>query len=98
MHSFNAPTARPMHAMRADALFQELDGRELRTGFSRWRASVLGIHMDGDDAWIQLSLVGPSNCSVVLHLLPTAAISGAIDALTSWLARAAPDRPRVVEA
>jgi hypothetical protein len=80
---------------RAEHLFAELDGYDIRSGTSRWLACVLGIHTERDETWVQLSLVGPSPCSVVVHLLPRTTARDAIDAITSWLA--SPDRPRIVQ-
>ena len=85
----------PIQDTRADALIEALDGRHFLSEGSHWRAWVLGVHMDGDDAWVQLSLVGPVECTVVLHVLPTVEIDQATLAVHSWLGSAV--RPRVIE-
>ena len=87
----------PVQDTRADALIEALDGRAFLSGGANWRAWVLGVHMDGDDAWVQLSLVGPVESSVVLHVLPTVEIDQATLAVHSWLGSASAIRPRVIE-
>lgn len=70
---------------RAESLFGELDGCDIHSGSGYWVACVLGIHVDRDEAWIQLSLVGETPCSLVVHLLPATTGRQAIGAITLWL-------------
>lgn len=82
---------------RVDTLFEELDGRDIYCGTSHWLTCVLGIHTEGDEAWVQLSLAGESSWSLVVHLLPRATGRQAIAAIDSWLDRRPADRPRIME-
>ena len=84
-------------ATRAESLFGELDGCDIRGGTGDWVACVLGIHVDRDEAWIQLSLAGETPCSLVVHLLPAATGRQAIGAIGSWLDCRPFDRPGILE-
>jgi len=82
---------------RAEALFAELDGCDIRSGLGYWVACVLGIHVDRDEAWIQLSLVGETHCSLVVHLLAAATGQQALGAIKSWLDCPPLTRPAILE-
>jgi hypothetical protein len=43
-------------SIRVQQLFHELDGREIVTGTSTCLTRVQGIHVDDDNAWIQLAV------------------------------------------
>jgi hypothetical protein len=82
---------------RAESLFGELDGCDIHSGIGDFVACVLGIHVDRNEAWIQLSLVGVHPCSLVVHLLPAATGRETIGAISLWLDRAPIDRPAILE-
>jgi hypothetical protein len=82
---------------RAESLFGELDGCDIHSGTGYWVACVLGIHVEQNEAWIQLSLVGVPSCSLVVHLLPAATGRQTIGAIGLWLDRAPVDRPAILE-
>ena len=58
---------------------------------------MIGVHMAGDNAWVQLALVGRVNYDVVLHLRPTVPIRGATAAVTFWLKQASHGRQSGLE-
>jgi hypothetical protein len=80
---------------RAERLFAELDGLDIRSAASRWFACVHGIHTERDEAWVQLSFIGQVPCTVVVHLLPRTTARQAIAAITAWVNSS--DRPRIIE-
>ena len=51
----------------ADRWFQTLDHRQIDVGTHRWTARVVGIHTEGNEAWIQLA-TGRQDRNLVLHL------------------------------
>jgi hypothetical protein len=87
----------PEPLTRAEHLFGELDGCEIHSAAGQWVAAVLGIHVDRNEAWIQLSLDGDPPCSLVVHLLPAATGRQTIGAISLWLDRAPLDRPAILE-
>jgi hypothetical protein len=52
----------------ADRWFQTLDHRQIDVGKRRWTARVMGIHLDGREAWIQIAAGRAQERSLVLHL------------------------------
>lgn len=55
----------PSHA---DDLFAELDHRRIGEGAASWLTEVAAIHMERQEAWVQVAPVGQSSRSVILHL------------------------------
>jgi hypothetical protein len=82
---------------RAESLFAELDGCDIRSGSKYWVARVLGIHLDRGETWIQLSLVGETSCSLVVHLLAGTTGHQAVGAISLWLECAPIERPAMLE-
>ena len=88
----------PSEAMtRAESLFGELDGCDIRSRTGYWVACVLGIHVDRDQAWIQLSLAGEAPCSLVVHLSPATTVRQAIGEISVWLDCPPRHRPPILE-
>ncbi len=52
----------------ADRWFQTLDQRQIDVGKRRWTARVIGVHLDGKEAWIQIAAGRAQERSLVLHL------------------------------
>jgi hypothetical protein len=52
----------------ADRWFQTLDQRRIDVGKRRWTARVMGIHLDGKEAWIQIAAGPAQEKTLVLHL------------------------------
>ena len=52
----------------ADRWFQTLDHRQIDIGARRWTARVMGIHLDGHEAWIQIATGRAQEKNLVLHL------------------------------
>ena len=52
----------------ADRWFQTLDQRQIDVGTRRWTARVMGIHLDGQEAWIQIAAGRTQEKNLVLHL------------------------------
>jgi hypothetical protein len=52
----------------ADRWFQTLDHRQIDVGTRRWTARVMGIHLDGQEAWIQIAAGRAQDKNLVLHL------------------------------
>jgi len=52
----------------ADRWFQTLDQRQIDIGTRRWTARVMGIHLDGQEAWIQIAAGRAQEKNLVLHL------------------------------
>lgn len=52
----------------ADRWFQTLDQRRIDVGKRRCTARVMGIHLDGMEAWIQIAAGRAQERNLVLHL------------------------------
>ena len=52
----------------ADRWFQTLDQRRIDVGKRRWTARVTGIHLEGKEAWIQITAGPAQEKNLVLHL------------------------------
>ena len=52
----------------ADRWFQTLDQRRIDVGKRRWTARVMGIHLEGKEAWIQIAAGPAQEKNLVLHL------------------------------
>jgi len=52
----------------ADRWFQTLDHRQIDVGTRRWTARVMGIHLEGQEAWIQIAAGRAQEKNLVLHL------------------------------
>jgi len=52
----------------ADRWFRTLDQRQIDVGTRRWTARVMGIHLDGQEAWIQIATGRTQEKTLVLHL------------------------------
>ena len=81
---------------RAESLFRELDGCEIHVGTSRHVAYVFDFHVDDDEAWVQLLLVGQPSSELVLHLSSGATMCGVVAALRAWLMTRPSNRLHVV--
>ena len=68
----------------ADRLFAKLDNREIKGAPYEWTAQVLGVHMVGSDAWVQVASASEPSCAVLLHLSPRATADHALAALQAW--------------
>jgi len=83
--------------IRAERLFGDLDGCDICSANGTWVACVLGIHVEGNEAWVQLSLVGEAPCSLVVHLHSGATSREAIGAISVWLDCPPIDRSTILE-
>jgi hypothetical protein len=60
--------------------FQILDGRLISSRDRTWIVRVNGIHVDGDDVWVQITR-GNNASALLLHLGPHAEIADVTAAL-----------------
>jgi hypothetical protein len=80
----------------ADRLFAELDHRAIEGVSYSWVAQVLGVHMVGSEAWVQVASAHDPLCNVMLHLSPRATADHALAALQAWSVAPAAERNGVV--
>jgi hypothetical protein len=80
----------------ADRLFAELDNRAVNSAPYAWIAQVLGVHMIGTEAWVQVGSASEPLCSVMLHLSPHATADQALAALRAWSGTPLAERDSVV--
>jgi hypothetical protein len=79
----------------ADRWFHTLDHRQINVGRRRWTARVIGIHLEGTEAWIQIAAGRAQQPSLVLHLSGWTTIDQVMAAMK---ARSVDDRayPRII--
>lgn len=63
--------------------FDALDRRQIHVGRRRWAVRVLGIHLDGGQAWIQMAAGPAQKMSLVLHVSGWTTIDQALAAMRS---------------
>ena len=97
-----APTAddhieRQGPASPADDLFAELDHRQIGEGAVSWLTEVAAIHMERQEAWVQVAPVGQSSRSVILHLSTQVTAKHALATLAKlWSTMADEAAPQVI--
>ncbi len=67
-----------------DRWYRALDHRRITVGARRWRALVTGIHVHGNNLWIQISHADNSNESLVLCVPRETSIGSATTAESPW--------------
>ena len=68
-----------------DKWYQALDGRRINVGPRCWRALVSGIHVHGNNLWIQIAHADNSNESLVLCVPREIGIDSVIAAESPWI-------------
>jgi hypothetical protein len=81
----------------ADMLFARLDSQRISGDAATWITEVLGIFVDGSDAWIQVARAGHPLTNVVLRMSLRGNIERALTALKIWTDFPLESRPLVVE-
>ena len=67
-----------------DRWYRALDYRRITVGTQYWLALVSGIHVHGNNLWIQISRADNSDESLVLHVSRETSIDSAIAAVRAW--------------
>lgn len=80
-----------------DRLYQALDGLPLRASHDWWHVRLYSVMDEGDERWIQASLIGEPSYSVLLHLRPGCDATDSVRCIQEWLRRSAAWRRRVIE-
>ena len=73
------------------AWFDVLDQRRFTVGHERLTAQVTGIHVVGDDTWIQLEFTEDQRRSLLLQLTPDTGVGAAVKAIENSLRRRSSD-------
>lgn len=78
--------SRPIHEQQASISgahewFEALDQRVIGRGSTRWVASVLRVHGDDREWWIDVARAGDPSANVVLRLSRRATVFSAVAAL-----------------
>ena len=68
----------------ADALFAALDQTPIGDGLDRWTATVLRIHADERDWWVDVATSSDNSVNVILQLSQRASAAHAVAALRTW--------------
>jgi hypothetical protein len=89
-------TVRP-RLSREDALFAELDHRKIGRGATSWTVEVYGIHVEKNQAWIQVAPSRDAASSVLLHIPASCSSNHALAALEAWGQESPETRSRVIE-
>ena len=74
----------PLSLSEADALFAAIDQQVIARGNEQWLASVLRIHADERDWWIDVATAADASVSVVLRVSRRATAAHAVAALHEW--------------
>ena len=64
-----------------DAWLAALDRKVVGTGSSRWIVSVLGVHVVGAEAWIQIARDNDPDDTLVLHVGSATTVAAVLTAL-----------------
>jgi hypothetical protein len=81
-----------------DRLFHELDNRRIGIGSESWVAQVFGIHLIGEEGWLQIASREEPWRSVVVHVRPETTAGHVALALARWAECTADDRPFLIDA
>jgi hypothetical protein len=92
----HARTVRP-RLSREDALFTELDHRRVGNGPDSWIVEIYGIHVEKNQAWIQIAPSTDASSSVLLHIPASCSAHHALAALEAWAEEPRETRSRVIE-
>jgi hypothetical protein len=91
------PSERPGPASPADDLFAALDHRQIGEGAVSWLTEVAAIHMERQEAWVQVAPVGQSSRRVILHLSRQVTAKHALATLAKlWSTMADETVPQVI--
>ncbi len=67
-----------------DRWYRALDYRRITVGTRCWLVLVTGIHVHGNNLWIQISHADNPDESLVLHVKRETSIDSAIAAVCAW--------------
>ena len=67
---------------QVDRWFRGLDQKRIGNGLREWVVQVTGIHVDGNNVWIQIADVDNIGGSILLHVSTTTSVQRALRALT----------------
>jgi hypothetical protein len=81
---------------RIDQLISTLDRQRIGEGSTSWVAEVLGVHVDGQDLWVQIAPAHAVAESIVLRLSAWATPQHAIAALAVMRTQRGP-LPHVID-
>ncbi len=70
-----------------ESWFELLDQRRFIVGSLRLTTQVAGVHVVGDDTWIQLEFEEDHSRSMLLHLTPGTGVGAAVEAIYASLLR-----------
>jgi len=94
--SSHIPDHDASHPRRVEQIVTALDGRRFNQGADSWVADIVGVHVTGEELWVQVARRDYSGDSIVLHLSRWATAHHAVAAL-SRLPVAPGIYPHVVE-
>jgi hypothetical protein len=80
-----------------DQWFRALDGQLISTGWDVYPLRVLGVHVTGDDIWIQLAPLHETDRGLLIHCWPEQRSDQILAALSRHLCAQA-SLPRVIDA
>ena len=81
-----------------DLLFAGLDRRRIPGRTFTWITEILGIFVEGSEAWVQVAPEGRPSRSVLLRMSPRGSIERALSALEAWTDFTSERRPPVIDA
>jgi len=90
-----------MHETRlstTDLLFAGLDRRRIPARTLTWITEILGIFVEGSEAWVQVAQEGRPARSVLLRMSPRGSVERALTALEAWTDFPHEKRPTVIDA
>jgi hypothetical protein len=90
-----------MHERRlstTDLLFARLDRQRIPGRTFTWITEILGIFVEGSEAWVQVASEGRPSTSVLLRMSPRGSIARALTALEAWTDFPRENRPSVIDA
>jgi hypothetical protein len=79
----------PIHTSRralstADLLFSRLDKQRIRGRAATWMTEILGVFVEGREAWVQVAAAGHPTTSIVVRMSLQSSVDRVIAALKAW--------------
>jgi hypothetical protein len=68
----------------ADLLFSRLDKQRIRGKAATWMTEILGVFVEGREAWVQVAAAGHPTSSIVVRMSLQSGVDRVIAALKAW--------------
>ena len=80
-----------------DLLFTRLDRQRVTGRAVTWMTEILGVFVEGTEAWVQIARAGHPATSVLVRVSPKDGVDRVIAALRAWTDFPLDNRPAVLD-